>query len=81
MPCTISSWSIQRPRNRNRSVDAFSAFLEAIENDSLSVDINPARGQRKGLRDPATSIVQHGAERPHGPVGLRGGVKESVVLG
>ena len=77
----MSSWSIQCSRNRNRSVDAPAPFLEALENDRLAADIDPARGEREGFRDPATRIVQHGAQRPYGPVGLRGGVKEGVAFG
>jgi hypothetical protein len=56
----------QRLRNRNRSINASAAFLEAFENDSLAIDINPARCERESLRDPATGVIQHGAQRPYG---------------
>src|SRR5262249_9695502 len=49
--------------------------------NSLVVEIDPAGAEGQGLRDPAPGIVQHTAQGPERPVGVRRRVQEGVTLG
>ena len=71
----------QRRRDGYRPVHTPAALLEGFKDNGLVVEIDAARDEGQGLRDPAPGIIQHTAQGPEGPVGVRGRVQEGVTLG
>ena len=70
----------QRRRDGYRPVHTPAALLEGFKDNGLVVEIDAARDEGQGLRDPAPGIIQHTAQGPEGPVGVRGRVQEGVTL-